>query len=196
MSSLCSESALSVLDSYCYNWEGVQSTGLPGLDRLLSGGLCCGEILELCGGAQCGKSQVALAAACQTVLSGKSTALYVSTTLDAHPFRASTLLKSSISARVQKWQKCADMSGELASLSTLLPRAAHARSYGGGLDAAFTEQALREDLPRAVQSELEGAGKALRFSTALSVLGTSLCRKQRYDSKSVPIPPQSQRTKL
>jgi len=100
------------------------------------------------------------------VLGGHGSVLYVSTTLDSFDFRAKTLIHSSVASRVRKWQSGGEK-GEATYLSSILSRAAYARSYGGGLDAAFTEQVLREDLPRAILEEVMGAGKSLRFAYAL-----------------------------
>jgi simple sugar transport system permease protein len=43
--------ALALFDTYCdfHARSGILPTGLPSLDALLSGGLCCGEVVELCG---------------------------------------------------------------------------------------------------------------------------------------------------
>jgi RecA/RadA recombinase len=71
----------------------VLPTGLPGLDALLSGGLWCGEVAELCGGAPCGKSSVALAAAAAALLARASaTVLLIATTQDRHGVRLRGLL--------------------------------------------------------------------------------------------------------
>jgi hypothetical protein len=161
--------ALEMLDAYVAAMPFPASalrTGLPGLDALLSGGVCCGEVVELCGSATCGKSSVALAAACATLLRDSSaTVLYIATTQDGFAARARGLLAATVGARLAAWRAGAAAGSSGSGLSGVLPRcAARRRAQGLEAEAALAAELEGKDL---AAEEVAHACEGMRIAQAV-----------------------------